>query len=512
MEAKATKTDQDLLSLGEAADFLNVSKPTMYRLLDQGKLTGMKAGKQWRFRRSDLVAYMERGPVALALANMPLEALEEELKFFATEEKPLDESPDDGLGAEEQMVTLLAERILRLAHSREASDVHFEPVFVDGKEQTRLRIRIDGVMHQIRLLPSGLHQPLILQLKKMAGMNLDERRLPQKGRIALKNRDSRVDFRVSTAPTIYGEELVCRSVPSSVPSIKDLGIADRYTSVFNKWMGRNTGLVLFTGPVGSGCVTLMHSCLAGTIKEQTKVISVEDPIEYLQEGVTYLQIDHSIGLSPANALRAALWQDPDFAVVSQIKDEEMASVVEQTARTGHIVVSSMQTDDAISAVYLLLKWGVGPSLLNGVSNQRLVRRLCNDCKKPANLPKETLQRLRERSAKGGFEIPADATFYSPVGCEKCHGVGYFGRLAIVELLDMTTEIVAAMERGVQQTELLSLAVQEGMRTVFAEGIARAVEGVTSVEEVVRVTPRSDSSEIWTMNQGLIVQNSTIKRA
>ena len=480
----------------------------MYRLLSQGKFKGMKAGKQWRFRKDDLVVYMERGPVALALANLSINVLDTELAFLAGELQKsgvtLTEDSAGVLPVEEEKVHLLAERMIQLVYARHGSDLHLEPVWESGKEALLFRLRVDGVLQEIRRLPSSLHQPLMLQFKTMAGMNIDERKMPQTGRIRLQFGQDQVVLRVSIVPTIYGDGLSIRTVPSHVPAMKELGL--EFTPL-REWVYRNRGLMLITGPTGSGKVTAMSSCICDRVNTEIKVISVEDPVEYILPGVLQLQLN---GFSTADGLRAISWQDPDIILVNELREAETAGLAVQAAEMGHLVISTMHVHDAIAALYRLVDWGIKPVMLAanliGISNQSLLRKLCDRCKQPvedieelfkredsnplisgaATFPQIYYEQIRAASARGGYTVPDDAGFYHAVGCEHCHDIGYLGRYCVLEFFEFTPETKTAFLHGASQEDLTELVIAGGMRTLFAKSVRAAVEGITTLEEVQRV--------------------------
>ncbi len=405
----ATLEPQELLALEEAAEFLCVSKSTMYRLLDQGKLQGMKAGKQWRFRKADLLDYMQRDPAALALGNLPMHVLDAELDFSAEElaraGAAAAECDDPALEGEAGKIAQLARRMVWLLRVRKGSDLHLEPVFSAGEYCTLVRLRLDGVLHEIRRLPAALHQPLMLHWKGLAGLNRDERVRPQDGSVRLVfphaapspdptpfNDAMLQPLRVSIIPTVYGEKLAVRNIPTRIPSMADLEIEQ---TPLRQWIQHAHGLILVVGPTGSGKVTTTAACLRERISPGVNVMTVEDPTEYLLPGATQVHLD---GISHAEGLRALWKQDPDIIYVGDITDpeEDIAQLTVLMAETGHLVFGVMHAYDPILALYQLLECGVKRSMLAnnliGCAAQCLMPKLCTQCKTPAELRPSTCRR------------------------------------------------------------------------------------------------------------------------
>jgi general secretion pathway protein E len=361
-----------------------------------------------------------------------------------------------------------------------ASDIHLEP----GESRLRLRYRIDGVLREIEPPPARLKSAIVSRIKIMAKLNIAERRLPQDGRIRLAVRGKEVDFRVSTTPAVHGESVVLRILDRGTLALDftALGFADDLLPRFLDILSRPHGIVLVTGPTGSGKTTTLYTALTLLNRPQTKLLTVEDPVEYLLEGVNQVQVRPQIGLTFAHALRSFLRQDPDIIMVGEIRDFETAQIAIQAALTGHLVLSTVHTNDAPSAVTRLLDMGVENYLLtstiNAVLAQRLVRRLCK-----CRAPYQPAAALAERLGLGSAEV----TLYRPVGCADCAGTGYRGRTMILELMALDETIHPLILRRADAREIRSEAVRGGMRTMFAHGIAKALAGVTTVDEVIRVT-------------------------
>ncbi len=481
---EADKSPEELLTLDEAVKFLGTSKPTLYRLLGQDEIKGLKVGRQWRFRRADLTAYMERGPVAVSAA--PKEDLDMELAFF---DSLLSESETDPSGDPEAKTIRLAHKIIQLAIQSKASDIHLEPNSADFL----LRLRVDGVLQETRRLPSSTRESLTARFKTMAELDVSEKRLPQDGRIPVRHEDKDFDFRVAVIPSVHGEAVTMRILARQdvLLGLDKLGIAPEDLHQIRGFMQQPNGIVIATGPTGAGKTTLLYSCLQEVVGVQKKTMTVEDPVEFVLPYTTQTQVNKKAGLSFAAVLRSLLRQDPDVILVSEMRDLETAQIAVEVSLTGHLLLTSLHTGDAPSALLRLLDMGIEPYLIGatvaGVVATRLVRRVCDNCKQPVDLSAEpTLGYIAQLAAEGGYEIPADAMFVRGVGCEQCRGRGFRGRTGLYEVLPMTEALTEAILRRAPVEELTDIAVEGGMRTLLADGIRKAVEGLTTIEEVMRV--------------------------
>ena len=481
---EADKSPEELLTLDEAVKFLGTSKPTLYRLLGQDEIKGLKVGRQWRFRRADLTAYMERGPVAVSAA--PKEDLDMELAFF---DSLLSESETDPSGDPEAKTIRLAHKIMQLAIQSKASDIHLEPNSADFL----LRLRVDGVLQETRRLPSSTRESLTARFKTMAELDVSEKRLPQDGRIPVRHEDKDFDFRVAVIPSMHGEAVTMRILARQdvLLGLDKLGIAPEDLHQIRGFMQQPNGIVIATGPTGAGKTTLLYSCLQEVVGVQKKTMTVEDPVEFVLPYTTQTQVNKKAGLSFAAVLRSFLRQDPDVILVSEMRDLETAQIAVEVSLTGHLLLTSLHTGDAPSALLRLLDMGIEPYLIGatvaGVVATRLVRRVCDNCEQPVDLSAEpTLGYVAQLAAEGGYEIPADAVFVRGVGCEQCRGRGFQGRTGLYEVLPMTETLTEAILRRAPVEELTDIAVEGGMRTLLADGIRKAVEGLTTIEEVMRV--------------------------
>jgi len=484
---------EDLVSLEQAAEQLSVSKSTLYRMIDRGEVKGRKVGRQWRFRITDLKAYLERGPQAVALSTVNAE----ELDAFLVEEANLLQ----GLGAtppplpkhaemDEKLITA-ASNLFRLGIEAGASDIHLVP----ERDGVLVQVRVDGVLSDQLRIPRTLSPALISRLKQMSDVNPEERTLPQDGRIRVHLHANQRDYdlRINFMPTTYGESIVMRILDQGAVLIglERLGMSDDDVARLRRWNSSPSGLIISTGPTGSGKTTTLYSCLSEVAGERINSLTVEDPVEYLLPRVRQTGVNRRAGLTFPVALRAFLRQDPDVIMVGEIRDLETAEIVVQAALTGHLVYTTLHAGDAAAGIIRLLDMGVEPFLvsgcLRGVMTQRLARMICTHCKEPVILQPEVLKHIRDLSHQGGYEVPTDAVFYKGNGCEHCAQRGYRGRIGLFELLEFTPAMREAFLRNASAEELTRVAVNDGMHTLVADGIRKAVEGITTVDEVLRVT-------------------------
>lgn len=365
-----------------------------------------------------------------------------------------------------------------------ASDVHVEPY----KDVLRVRFRLDGVLYDKHTIPKRYHAAIVSRIKIMAKLNIAEKRLPQDGRIALTLGGRQVDLRVSTLPTSYGERVVMRLLEKSsrVLSLAELGLASDDLATIHDLSSISHGIILVTGPTGSGKTTTLYAALNHINSPDKNILTIEDPVEYQLEGVGQIQVNHKIGLTFANGLRSIVRQDPDVILIGEIRDKETADIAIQSALTGHLVFSTLHTNDAPSAVTRLIDMGVEPFLLSSVLRavvaQRLVRVLCHHCRTPYLPDAETLGECGPLA-----DQMQGATLYHPEGCPQCMNTGYKGRKAIYEIMQVTDSLKRIMLRTADSTELRQEAVAGGMRTLKGDGCLKALRGTTSLTEVTRVT-------------------------
>ena len=388
--------------------------------------------------------------------------------------------------ASEAPVVRIVNRLISRAVESRASDIHIEPL----EHNLRVRYRIDGVLREVETPPLQLRAAIISRIKIMARLNIAERRLPQDGRIKLAVRGKDIDLRVATMPTMHGEAVVLRILDrgSVALDFTALGFEDAGLAAYREALARPNGIILVTGPTGSGKTTTLYASLIELNTPDRKVLAVEDPIEYQLDGVNQVQIKPQIGLSFAHVLRSMLRHDPDVIMVGEIRDLETAQIAIQAALTGHLVLSTVHTNNAASTLTRLLDMGVEDylmtSTLNAIVAQRLVRRLCQDCCKPYTPLPELLAQLGLAGRDG-------VTFWRPGGCSKCNDTGYFGRISINEVLVMSDQVRRQILHHAEATELQRAALATGMRPMFHDGVGKAAAGITTIEEVLRVTREID---------------------
>ncbi len=387
--------------------------------------------------------------------------------------------------ASEAPVIKMVNLIMQRAIETKASDIHIEPF----EQALKVRLRIDGVLKEIDAPPVKSTAAVISRIKIMAKLNIAERRLPQDGRIKVQMLGKELDLRVSTIPTMYGESVVIRLLDkeNTVLDFAALGFAGRHLQQFLDVLALPHGIILITGPTGSGKSTTMYAALKQLNTSARKIITVEDPVEYQMEGINQIQAKPQIGLTFASALRSIVRQDPDVIMIGEMRDLETARIAVQSALTGHLVLSTLHTNDAAGGVTRLLDMGLEEYLLtstvNGILAQRLVRKLCPACKEGSVAEPELINSLRLRR----YVPDGDIVLYKPVGCAACGGMGYRGRLAIIEFLPMTDPIRKLIMAHEEAGAIQKLAVAEGMQTLYENGLVKVVEGITTLEEVMRVT-------------------------
>jgi len=386
--------------------------------------------------------------------------------------------------ASEAPVIKTVNHILQKAVEDRASDIHFEPF----ERVLKIRMRIDGVLFEVEDLISVSSAAVLSRIKLMAKMNIAERRLPQDGRIKFQVQGKELDLRVSTIPTLFGESIVIRVLSQSAVTLEFsvLGFDDNHAQRFIETLTEPNGIVLITGPTGSGKSTTLYSALKRLNNAARKIVTVEDPIEYQLQGINQIQVQSKIGLSFAKALRAILRQDPDVIMVGEMRDVETAQIAVQSALTGHLVLSTLHTNNASAAVTRLIDMGLERYLLtstiNGILAQRLVRKLCPECKEPyqGSIEMNGCVDVTDGSKE------AVSTLYRARGCSECHGVGYRGRMAIFEFLKMSESVAHLLLEHGSERQIQEQAIKEGMQSMYLDGMAKARLGITAVEEVLRV--------------------------
>ena len=390
--------------------------------------------------------------------------------------------------AGEAPVIKLVNQLIQRAAEAGASDIHIEPF----EGQLKVRYRVDGLLQEIDAPPNHSTAAIISRVKIMANLNIAERRLAQDGRFRQRVRGAEYDLRVSTVPTIHGESVVMRLLRRNAGAMNfdQLGFGESQAQAMRDILATPHGILLVTGPTGSGKSTTLYAALEHLNQPERMIITVEDPVEYNIPGINQMQVKPQIGLTFANALRSIVRQDPDVIMIGEMRDAETAEIAVQSALTGHLVLSTLHTNDAPGSVMRLLDMGVQDYLLTSavvaIQAQRLVRTLCHDCRVAFEPSAEMVERFGlERFAQDGR-----ARLYRPGGCDSCGGSGYAGRIAILEILRMTDQVRDLVIKRCDVGDIARAAIEQGMVTMRDDGLAKAVAGLTTVEEVLRVTPES----------------------
>ena len=388
--------------------------------------------------------------------------------------------------ASEAPVIRLVNLLITQAVEARASDIHIEPM----ENELRVRYRVDGVLRPVESPPNRLASAMISRVKIMAKLNIAERRLGQDGRVAMAVRGKDIDLRVATTPTIHGESVVIRILDRAHVELDldSLGFDESVITPFRALCAHPHGILLVTGPTGSGKTTTLYAALSAINTNDKKILTIEDPVEYQLQGVNQVQVKPQIGLTFAGALRSFLRHDPDIIMIGEIRDLETAQIAVQAALTGHLILSTLHTNDAATAVTRLLDMGVEDYLLtstiNGIAGQRLLRKLCDVCSEAYEPIPELVRRLKlDRLTEGRSIVLRRA-----VGCAQCHHTGYRGRTSIVEVLTATDAIKQAVLKSTDSGQIQKIAVEEGMQTMATHGLKKALAGITTIDEVLRVVP------------------------
>ncbi|MBO2673456.1 type IV-A pilus assembly ATPase PilB [Shewanella algae] len=419
------------------------------------------------------------------LSSLDLDGLDEE-SLSGIEVTDADKrQQEENEGKDDAPIVIYINKILTDAIRKGASDLHFEPY----EKRYRIRFRIDGILHEVSEPPISLSGRISARLKVMSKLDIAERRVPQDGRIKMKlSRNKSIDFRVSTLPTLWGEKIVMRILDSSSAQlgIEKLGYEEDQKQAYLEMLARPQGMILVTGPTGSGKTVSLYTGLNILNTEERNISTAEDPVEINLEGVNQVHINPKAGLTFASALRSFLRQDPDVVMVGEIRDLETAEIAIKAAQTGHLVLSTLHTNSSAETLTRLLNMGVPgyniASSVNLIIAQRLARRLCPECRQPEDIPEHELLQL-------GFtqqQIDAGFTPYKPCGCEFCSG-GYKGRVGIYEVMKMSDEIARTIMEGGNSLQIAATAKQQGMRDLRLSGLLKVIQGVTSIAEINRVT-------------------------
>lgn len=384
--------------------------------------------------------------------------------------------------ANEPPIIKLVNLLFSIALQDRSSDIHIQPL----EHEVRVRFRIDGLLYDIYKLPKRTQNAVVSRIKVMAGLDVAEKRLPQDGRIKIRINEKEIDVRVSIIPSVYGEQVVMRLLDRSAALIglDELGMTDLKKTMVSL-ITRPQGVFLVTGPTGSGKTTTLYAALKFINTPEKNILTVEDPVEYIIPGIAQMQVSTKIHLDFAKALRSFLRQDPDVIMVGEIRDEETAEIAIQAALTGHLVFSTLHTNDSASALTRLIDMGIEPYLLTSsitaILAQRLVRKICPHCKDVHQITEY------ERDLLAAYKPLGEGTLYKGKGCDHCLNTGYLGRIGVFELLILSNKIRQMVQEKASSEEIKAQAVREGMATLREDGLRKAFEGVTTLSEVIRVT-------------------------
>ena len=448
----------------------------VFALDDVRQLSGMDA-KPVVATRDDLLAAIDR----YCRADAEMDEITNEMQSAEEVEADLSKMKEI---VEDAPIVKYVNMLIRQAIQDRASDIHIEP----SEHDLRVRYRIDGVLHEVMRSPRQITSGVTSRLKIMADIDIAERRVPQDGRMSINANGTKIDLRVATLPTVWGEKVVMRILDNSTARLDlgDLGFSDANFERYAKSFTKPYGMILVTGPTGSGKSTTLYATLNIVSKPEINVITVEDPVEYRLPGINQVQVNVKAGLTFAGALRSILRSDPDVVLLGEIRDHETAQIAIEAALTGHLVLSTLHTNDAPSAITRLTEMGIEPFLVGSATDcvlaQRLARRLCSKCKEPYE-PSSGELAAANFPWLPGEELPL---LHRPVGCSSCSKTGYKGRLALHEVMSVTEDIERLAVTRSSSTDIAAVARKQGMVSLREDGWAKVIEGTTSIEEILRV--------------------------
>lgn len=431
-----------------------------------------------------LVTYATARGISKALRIYKNDALENVTNLV----KDIEREPDN-----QEKIVQLVDSLVEYANDSGASDIHMEP----SEKDLAFRLRIDGVMHKITTLPKKLSNLVLTRIKIMSKLRTDEKRSPQDGKFRFKTADGVVDVRVSVVPVTQGENVVMRLLAAKGQRffLKDLGFLDNDLEKINSLLKSPHGMILITGPTGSGKTTTLYSMLQILHKPEVSVSTIEDPVEYDMEGISQIQVDNKVGLTFARGLRSIVRQDPDIIMVGEVRDQETSSIAVNSAMTGHLVLSTLHANNAPTAIPRLLDMEIEPFLVGSTVNvviaQRLVRKICEKCRSSYTLEDKEIvkndSQIEEFFKEKGYGGKKKIRLYKGTGCSNCNGTGYKGRIGIFEVMEMTEGLKPLVLKRVSSDEIMDKSREEGMTTMLEDGLEKVLSGITTLDEVIRVT-------------------------
>lgn len=476
----------ELIDMEAAIAMLKTTRPTFYRWLRTGRIKAMKAGRQWRFYRADIERFLKGQEPRIEVTGDPTELLEAlAVKMRALGLKIEDAPNEDG-------VTAAVHRVLRLALASRASDIHIQP-HTDGPEgKAKVRLRLDGVLHELVTFDGRLVAPIVERIKTMAACDVQQKRRPQDGRIRMNIHNEPVDFRVSFVPALFGEAVTLRLLRREALAfhLGDMPYAAKDLERIRHALALPWGMIVVTGPTGAGKTTTLYAAMQELNTPDKKLMSVEDPVEYAFAGVVQVSVNVQEGVTFSTALRSIFRADPDVVMVGEMRDNDTLQICAQIALTGHVALTSLHTNDAPSAFVRMRDLGLDVHLLDTVKlvvAQRLIRSLCRHCSQPVELDAGQQETAAKIVSEGGLSWSAlPRNYRRAVGCRECNFTGYRGRTLAAETLAMSGELAQALRERAPVQELRRIAVAQGMTTMIADAVRRAASGETTLEESLRV--------------------------
>ena len=484
---------EEMVGLAEAAGMLKVSRSTFTRMLTQGRVRGFKVGRQWRFRRSDLGKFSQMAHPSAAAVSIPdIEAALKKLPTVPGEDEfeildpVLEHYPNT---EEEKALQRLFMALVHGALAAGASDVHVDPT----SEASVIRFRIDGVLHEVARLPRAAHKAVVTCCQYYAEIPVDQPLVNHASLFRVRRGDRNYHVRVATMASMYGQIVVMRILAGEydLPGLERIGMMPDDRERYLRALRAPTGLLLVTGPTGSGKTTILYAGLGQIVSPEIKTYTIEDPIEMALPGMIQIPVNRKGGMTFENNLRALMQHDPDVIMVGTTDSLAMAEGCVQAAISGHLVATTLHSSTAAGAIARMLEMGLEPLMLAEsmicVVNSRLARKVCSQCAEPEEPPFGLLSQLAERARAGGYTLPDNPKFMRGRGCDNCRGTGYRGRTGLFEVMELDHDLYRLIMERAPAKAIQEAAVKKGMTTLAADGLRKAAEGVTSVAEAARVT-------------------------